>query len=266
MDLLDEARRADIKAYNVSRAPDGPPGPRGLRSHQFNRLTTQITMGGSEASQVVEVQVEPLQRGTSIHGFENAVGKTDVGIDQPRGQYSPTSSFLLVIDAQTKKVAGPPAVAPTSTPSQSGFDLLLNRKDPTVDSMTAAQEFDGSFPVDDAFIRHLTGLPVAPPLPEELNALSGSQQEKETIWVTLLALAVFAKNLSGDVGSWSMLAEKAERFVRESLISLSVDAAGVADMMNGLKRAAARYVCYKFWFPISKGPDSVVILVVSIDG
>ena len=48
--------------------------------------------------------------------------------------------------------------------------------------------------------------------------------------------------------------------------SLGVDATGVTAMVARLKRAATKYVTYKFWVPILRRSDSsVVILVVSID-
>ena len=106
-----------------------------------------------------------------------------------------------------------------------------------------------------------------PSLPDDLVALPGPEQNKQTIWVTLLALAVFAKNLPEDEVSWTVLAEKAERSIGASLASLGVDAAGVTAMMTRLKRAAAKYVAYKFWIPILRRSDSsVVMLIVSIDG
>ena len=64
-----------------------------------------------------------------------------------------------------------------------------------------------------------------------------------------------------------MLAERAECFIKTSLASLDVDATGVTTMVTRLKRAAAKYVAYKFWVPVLRRSDSsVVILIVSIDG
>lgn len=200
--------------------------------------------------------------------------------DQLGGQYPSTTSFLVVIDAHTKKVAGSPgnhpyqhsnivAAVPTPTVPQSNSDYSLARANPTVESIAKAQLFDGSFSINDNFIRLLTGSSSMPSLPDELAALPDSGQDKQTIWVTMLALAVFAKNLPEDEVSWTMLAEKAEEFVRKRLVSLGVDAdaTGVTEMVSRLKRAAAEHVAYKFWFPILRRSDSsVVILIVSIDG
>lgn len=78
---------------------------------------------------------------------------------------------------------------------------------------------------------------------------------------------MLTKNLPEDEDSSTMLAEKAETFVSTRLESLGVDTASVNAMMSRLKRAAAKYVSYKFWFPILKDSDSsLIILVVSIDG
>ena len=282
--MLNEARRKDIKHYDISGAPDGASGPtsssrsqpgrwQDQMSHQRKRLTTAIAVDGGEATHSVKVQLQPIRKqGASgpTHGSQGEdMRRTYGGTGQLGRQYSSTSSFLVVVDAHTKKVAGSshdPAI-PTPPPPQNDFDSLLNRSTPTVGAIADAQEFDGSFPVNADFIRLLTGSSSMPSLPDDLAALPGSGQDKQTIWVTLLALAVFAKNLPEDEDSWTMLAEKAERFIRASLGSLGVDATGVTAMVTQLKRAVAKFVAYKFWVPILRRSDSsVVILVVSIDG
>ena len=287
--MLDEARRKDIKDYDVSRAPNGAYGPtsssrsqprrrQGPTSHQRKRLTTTIAVGGGGAAHSVKVQLQPIRRQRAsgpTHGSQREDTRRTHGVTDRLGrQSSSTSSFLVVLDPHTKKVAGSShdhpfqfAATPTPAPPQNDFDSLLNRPNPTVGSIADAQRFDGSFPVNADFIRLLTGSSTMPSLPDDLTTLPGSGQDKQTIWVTLLALAVFAKNLPEDEVSWTMLAEKAERFVKMSLASLGVDATSVAAMVTRLKRAAATFVAYKFWVPILRRSDSsVVILVVSIDG
>lgn len=285
--LLNEARCKDI---NVSRASGGASGPTSSSPsqsrrrqdptlHQRNRLTTSIAVGGGEATQVVKAQLQPIGRPTGSGPTHSSWGgdmRSNHGeTDRLGRQHSSTLSFLVVPDAHTQKVAGSPddhsyqhsTATPTPTAPQNDFDSPLNRANPTVEFIADAQRFDGSFPINDAFIRLLTGASSIPSLPDDLTALPGLLQDKQTIWVALLALAVFAKNLPEDEVSWTMLAEKAESFVRTSLASLGVDATGINPMVSRLKRAAAKYVAYKFWIPILKRPDSsVVILVVSIDG
>ena len=214
--LLDEARRKDIKDYNVSRAPDGASGPtsssrsqvrrrQDQTSHQRKRLTTAIAVDGREATHAVKVQLQPFRRrGSSgpTHGSQGEDMRRTYGATDRLGrQYSSTSSFLVVIDAHTKKVAGSSddhpfrlAAIPTPAPPQINSDSLLNRANPTVVSIADAQQFDGSFSVNVDFIHLLTGSSSMPSLPDNLAALSGSGQDKQTIWVTLLIIAVFAKN------------------------------------------------------------------------
>ncbi len=287
--LLDEARRKDIKDYNVSKAPDGASGPTSSSSpsqpqdptsYQRDKLTTAIAVGGGEATHVVKVQLQPIGRRAAsgpTHGSRGEEMRRNYGETDRRGrQHSSSLSFLAVTDAHTRKVAGSPddyhsyqrsAATPTPTVPLNDFDSSLNRANPTVESIALAQRFDGSFSVNDDFIRLLTGSSSIPSFPDDLTALTGLEQDKQAIWIALLALAVFAKNLPEDEVSWTILAEKAEGFVISSLVSLGVDATGVTAMVSRLKRAAAKYVAYKFWIPILKRPDcSVVILVVSIDG
>ena len=73
-------------------------------------------------------------------------------------QSSSTSSFLVVLDAHTKKVAGssddrPYQFAATLTPAlpQNDFDSLLNHTDLTVGSIADAQWFSLSMPILFAF-------------------------------------------------------------------------------------------------------------------
>ena len=285
--LVDEVRRKDIKDYDVSRAPNGASGSnsssrsqsrrrQGLTSHQCKRLTTAIAVDGGEATHAIKVQLQPIRRrGASgpTHGSQGEDMRNNYrATDRLGRQYSSTSSFLVVIDPHTKKVAGssddhPYQFAATPAPPQNDFNSLLNRANPTVGSIADAQRFDGSFSVNADFIRLLTGSSIIPSLPDDLAALPGSGPDKQTIWITLLALAVFAKNLTEDEASWMMLAEKAEMYIRTSLASLGVDATNVTAVVTRLKRAAANYVAYKFWVPILRRSDSsVVILVVSIDG
>jgi hypothetical protein len=281
--LLNEARCQDIKDYDASRPPAGAPGlnssshsqAHGRQDHQRDRLTTAIAAGGGEATHLVKVRFEPIRRPAERSPVHGSKGEKNHGeTDRLGRQHSPALSFLVLLNDPNMKVAGSPGdrpivitEAPTPTAPQSGFDSLLNGANPTVESIADAQRFDGSFSTNDGFVRLLTGSSSMPSLPDDLATLPGSVQEKQTIWITILALAVFAKNLPEDEVSWTMLAEKAENFVRTSLASLGVDAAGVTAMVSRLKRAAAKYVAFKFWFPILKRSDSsVVILVVSIDG
>lgn len=275
MDLVHRARSEDINNYDASFGRN--PSQQGSTLRQRNAGTTPIAIYGGGASHIVKVQVEPIRRRAArglIYGSEDEeVGKNP----QARKPYPSTSramSFLIIGDAYIKGVTSSPGDHPTavaaistSAAPQSGFNSLLNSTNPTVELIACDQRFDGSFPVRNSFIALLTGSASAPPLPTEFTNITGSEQEKQSIWVTLLALAVLAKHLPEDKVTWIMLAEKAENFVRRSLVSLGVDGASVTPVVNGLKKAAAKYVSYKFWFPILKGSDSsVIILVVSIDG
>jgi hypothetical protein len=112
----------------------------------------------------------------------------------------------------------------------------------TVESIARAQQFDGGFLMSSDFIRLLIGSSSAPALPGELAALSGSQQEKQIIWVTVLVLAVLAKKFTGDKDSWEMLAEKSTEFVEIGLASMGVDRGNVVTVINHLKTAAASNV------------------------
>ncbi len=128
---------------------------------------------------------------------------------------------------------GPPGAAPA--PASYGGTL-------TVESIARAQQFDGSFPVSSDFIRLLTGAPSTPALPGELVALSGSEQVKQIIWVTVLVLAALAKKFAKDKDSWEMLAEKSSEFVETSLVSMGVDGGNAVTVTNQLKTTAARNV------------------------
>jgi len=109
----------------------------------------------------------------------------------------------------------------------------------TVESIARAQQFDGSFPVNSDFIRLLTGSSSTPALPGELAVLSGSEQAKQIIWVTVLVLAVLAKKFAKDKDSWEMLAEKSSEFVETSLVLMGVDRGNAVTVTGQLEAAAA---------------------------
>ena len=141
--------------------------------------------------------------------------------------FSPGSSHFTALSG-----GAPLTSAPIPAPSSYGG----------VEAIARAQQFDGGFPVSSDFIRLLTGSSSAPSLPGELAALSGSSQEKQIIWVTVLVIAVLAKKFGGDKDSWEMLAEKSMEFVETSLVSMGVDSGNAVTVINHLKTAAARSV------------------------
>ena len=144
-------------------------------------------------------------------------------------------STTLFNSAPRMRYAASPTSAAVLTPDSYGSTL-------TIESIARAQQFDGGFPVSGDFIRLLIGSSSAPALPGELAALSGSQQEKQNIWVTVLVLAVLAKKFAGDRESWEMLAEKSTEFVETSLASMGVDSGNAVTVINQLKTAATRNV------------------------
>ena len=158
--------------------------------------------------------------------------------------FSPGSSHITALSGGAPTSAPTPAPvsytdsygsAPIPAPASHGGTL-------TVEAIARAQQFDGGFPVSSDFIRLLTGSSSAPSLPGELAALSGSSQEKQIIWVTVLVIAVLAKKFGGDKDSWEMLAEKSTEFVETSLVSMGVDSGNAVTVINQLKTAAARSV------------------------
>ena len=147
-------------------------------------------------------------------------------------EYSTRSSR---VSAQTLSNALPTPTPVPASASYGGGTL-------TVESIARAQQFDGSFPVSGDFIHLLTRTSSTPALPGELAALSGSEQAKQTIWVTVIVLAVLAKKFGKDKDSWEMLAEKSSEFVETSLVSMGVDGGNAATVIKQLKTAAARNV------------------------
>jgi hypothetical protein len=186
----------------------------------------------------------PMQFGGSMGSYSSSARYADLTQDRTRD----SSSAAMYGRATTLSGSyhNPPpqaqmrgkaldTSAPVRTPASYGDTL-------TVESIARAQQFDGGFPMSGDFIRLLTGSSSTLTLPGELAVLSGSEQAKQIIWVTVLVLAVLAKKFAKDKDSWEMLAEKSSEFVETSLVSMGVDHGNAVMVIDQLNMAAARNI------------------------
>lgn len=108
----------------------------------------------------------------------------------------------------------------------------------SVEAIARKQTFDGAFKqTPDALQLLLQGKPI-PPIPESLANRSTS--EKESIWLTVLALAVLEKSFSSDEerAAWEIIAEKAADFVKAALEEDGLSASDAETLFKSLKAEA----------------------------
>lgn len=141
-------------------------------------------------------------------------------------------SFSLCDD-----VAPSPAIA-AARPSGAPPALSL-----TVEWIARSQKFDGSFPTTSDFLSVLLGSATLPALPSALSTCSGAKGDKDSIWVTLLTLAVLEKRFASEKDAWELLAEKSIRFVETVLAGgLVTGNVQVGEFLAGLRGEAAKHV------------------------
>jgi len=113
----------------------------------------------------------------------------------------------------------------------------------TVEWIARSQKFDGSFPTTSDFLSLLLGSATLPALPSELTTCSGTEEVKDSVWVTLLTLAVLEKRFASEKDAWELLAEKSIRFVETVLAGALVTGnVRVEEFLTGLRGEAARHV------------------------
>ena len=113
----------------------------------------------------------------------------------------------------------------------------------SVEWIARNQKFDGSFPTTSDFLSLLLRLATLPALPSGLIACSGPKEVKDSVWVTLLTLAVLERKFAGEKDAWQLLAEKSTQFVETALAGgLVTGNVQVGELLAGLRGEAAEHV------------------------
>jgi hypothetical protein len=144
-------------------------------------------------------------------------------------------SFSLSLGAAAPSPTPPPLAAqPTGAPPALAV---------TVEWIARSQKFDGSFPTTSDFLSLLLGSATLPALPSGLTTCSGPKEVKDSVWVTLLTLAVLEKRFASEKAAWELLAEKSIRFVETVLAGALVTGnVQVGELVAGLRGKAAKHV------------------------
>ena len=146
------------------------------------------------------------------------------------------ASFSLSLADDVAPSPTPPPIA--AQPSAPPPSLTL-----TVEWIARSQKFDGSFPTTSNFLSVLLGSVTLPALPSGLSTCSGSTEVKDSIWVTLLTLAVLEKRFASEKDAWELLAEKSIRFVETVLAGTLVTGnVRVGEFLAGLRGEAVKHV------------------------
>ena len=113
----------------------------------------------------------------------------------------------------------------------------------TVEWIARSQKFDGSFPTTSDFLSLLLGSATLPALPSGLTTCSGPKEVKDTVWATLLTIAVLEKRFASEKDAWELLAEKSNQFVETVLVGALVTGnVQVGELLVGLREGAAKHV------------------------
>jgi hypothetical protein len=110
------------------------------------------------------------------------------------------------------------------------LNLRANSAGPvTLESIVRAQQFNGSFPNDQAFLAQICGNKPAPSMPAALRDAKGkgrTESVKLEIWATVLVLVCLRRNFAAERDSWEIIAEKAMVFVKYALGGIGVGNTG----------------------------------------
>ena len=170
------------------------------------------------------------QARTALEGRSQALGLEDDETDEDM-------AFSLFDDGAPSPIP-PPISAAAAQPSAAPPALSL-----TVEWIARSQKFDGSFPTTSDFLSVLLGSATLPALPSGLITCSGAKEAKDSIWVTVLTLAVLEKRFASDKDAWELLAEKSIRFVETVLAGGVVTGnVQVGEFLTGLRGEAAKHV------------------------
>jgi hypothetical protein len=113
----------------------------------------------------------------------------------------------------------------------------------SVEWIARNQKFDGGFPTTSDFHSVLLGSATLPALPSVLVTCSGPKEVKDSVWVTLLTLAVLEKRYASEKDAWELLAEKSIQFVETALAgALATGNVRVGELIAGLRGEAAKHV------------------------
>lgn len=156
----------------------------------------------------------PAPGGAAPSGGYGSAFASQPGGPQPVGSsfaytYPAVSSLVLTADR---------SAVPGSTSSAGPV---------TLESIARAQQFDGSFSHDTAFLGQVCKPKPVPPMPALLSNIAGDADIKRLIWATVLVLACLKRVFTSEKDSWEMMAEKASMFVEDALKDMGADASAV---------------------------------------
>ncbi|KAG8808602.1 hypothetical protein FRC17_003876 [Serendipita sp. 399] len=149
-----------------------------------------------------------------------------------------TPSFRPVVTFNSNIASG---AAPEGSRSSSSTIRVLS-----VETIARTQNFDGSFPSDDAHIRFVVGSKrfsqacELPPIIRQLGEGDSTAMDtaRNVIWATVLTYTCLQKRFGGEHASWEMLVEKAKEYVEKELVGFGLEGSLVTKTMVELENAA----------------------------
>lgn len=110
----------------------------------------------------------------------------------------------------------------------------------TIGAIARLQNFDGAFYNDSKTVATLLQGKGLPPVPALLDKLELSSEDKGTVWVTAIALAILEKHFStpDERTAWSLLASKAQELLSDLLEDAGVEGTNKEDLLEQLTTSA----------------------------
>ena len=177
--------------------------------------------------------VVPGMTSNSFHISQTEGGSPGLA---PEDDEEDESFSLSLCDTAPSPTPPPLAAQPSGAPPAPALTL-------TIEWIARSQKFDGSFPTTNDFLSPLLGSATLPALPSGLTTYTGSKEVKESVWVTLLMLAVLEKRFASEKAAWELLAEKSIQFVETVLAGALVTGdVQVGEFIAGLRGEAAKHV------------------------
>jgi hypothetical protein len=174
-----------------------------------------------------------LQGNKASRPSSSSYATADTPISSP-STYNPLPQRVHTSASSPVHVASPPdSPSVSQRPGSSGSAALNPRANSTgpvtLESIVRAQQFNGSFPNDPAFLAQICGNKPVPSMPAALRDAQGKERTERVkleIWATVLVLACLRRKFAAEKDSWEIIGDKAIAFVNDALGGIGVGDAG----------------------------------------
>jgi hypothetical protein len=174
-----------------------------------------------------------LQGSRPPRASSSSYATVDTAISSPNAYNPPLQRIHTLSSSPIHSAPLPDLASVSQQPGSSGLAAFKQKAKSTspvtLESIVRAQQFNGSFPSDSAFLAQICGNKPVPSMPAALRDAQGkgrTESVKLEIWATVLVLACLRRKFAVEKDSWEIVAEKAMVFVKDALGGIGVGDAG----------------------------------------